>query len=239
METEREREERAPAPALYQRLNYLGLMAGFHRALRVEYNGQILHTIQIVILAIIQEENVKNGKLCKKEIIYSRIGNYSNIGKYTLELERILLLRRIPRLGYETTIKAEFLLREISTILGKILNTRPLRRRGKKHSGPHTAHSTSKRARNPWKEHAIGKYSKRPLAPIETFEALVKETINKQGLNKRVKYALLRTLGMKANEAKEAVKQLTPRKRNERIKPVLNSILTKLVSDTQPENLKG
>ena len=84
---------------------------------------------------------------------------------------------------------------------------------------------------HPYTKNVKGKYNARPVVQIDTFNQLVSEVISKPGLNKRVKYALLRALGMPNDKAKEALKQVQPMKHTERIKPILRAMLSDLASD--------
>jgi hypothetical protein len=216
----------APATSA-ERLNYLGMLNGLNSVLRVEYKGEILPPGCILILAIIHAENLKTGHLCKRAVIQYRFGTHSLSGKYLLFLERSLLLRHVPNMGYIATVDGELLIRDVCTNLGRLLKSKPTRRQRKQASpdGPRP---------NPWSKH--GQHNKRPLAPIETFNALVNEVLTKPGLNQKTKYVLLRALGMKRAPAQAALKQLQPLKNSERIKPVLAHILADIVQPAPTQN---
>lgn len=196
-----------------QPLNMLALLAGINEVTRVEVGGDFLYRGHVVIMAIIHEENIKNKYLCTYKKVYSRFGSKSQIGNYVSFLERSCLINRNQGQGYNLTIEGELLLRQISTELFRLLLNRPTRRKVKKGSQP-----------------------KRQRPAIETFEQLVNEVLNKAGLNQRVKYALLRALGMSAKQAKAAAQQLQPLTHTERIKPVLKCLLSQIPSDTNTKS---
>ncbi len=211
-----------------ERANYLNLLANLYGLLNVNYRGEILQFGCVLVLAIIQAENRKAGNLCKRRIILSQFGQGTHCGTYLSILERNLLIRQVPNLGYESTIGGELLLRDISTDMGRLLNNKLSKRLQKKSDA--LARPTGP---NPWTRHKA-----KPLQP-ETFEDLIKQTLQKPGINKMVRYALLRQLGVKAGRAKELIKQLEPLKHTERIKPVLADILNKMASEPQSQNTKG
>jgi len=211
-EKTREREtERGTTHPTAEPVNVLCLLHGLNSVLRVEYGGEMLPVGSSLILAIIQQENIKNGNYCTHDQILSRFGKNSRNGNYVSILEKHGLIIRPKLNAYSATTQGEILLKQISTELIRLLHNRPTKDKRKK-------------ARQP----------KRQRPPLETFEQLVNEVLNKAGLNQRVKYALLKTLGMTTAQAKAALKQLQPLKHTERIKPILKDMLYTLTNEVKP-----
>lgn len=208
--------EEAQGRAHRQPPNTLQFLREFNRVLWQSYRGDLLAPECVLILAVIRTE-LEKGNFCKRSVINSQVGKTTRNGMFIQILERHGLINRVPPACYSNTINGEILLNSVIIDLDRILQNKPTK--------PKRIKPDQQRPRQ------------RP--PIETFEELVKETLNKKGLSQRVKYALLRALGMKANEAKQAVKAIAPMKHTEKIKPVLKNILTDLINNTEAENTKG
>ncbi len=218
-----------PASSLKKKpLNTLSLLAYLHEVLRIDYRGVLLPRGCVVILAIIHEETTRKGNLCKQKIVKSRFGNRSHVGNYVSILEGNGLILTSLNNGYKLTTDGELLLRNVITDLNRILLNKPTKRTSKKATGtsPH-----------PWIKNVKGKYNAKPIVTIETFDQLVSEVLNKPGLNKKVKYALLRALGMDHVKAKKAIKQIAHLKNSERIRPILKGLLSQIEGDkvTKPQ----
>lgn len=197
--------------------NYLEGIARLRELFEVDYKGTLIPFASVMILAIIHNENQQTGNLCKKGTIVSQFKTNSKNGTTLSILESKGLINKINKIGYWATAEGEYLLRFSLNKFARVVENKPTKR---------------KRVIDP-------NQRPRQKPPIETFEQLVSETLNKKGLNKRVKYALLRTLGMKKDQAQQALKIITPLKHTERIKPVLKNILIDLINNTEPENTKG
>lgn len=198
---------------------------------RVVYRGQKVGVWCVIALMIIDEHTQKAG-YCRWTQLNSQFGTRSQSGKYVSNLESLGLIFQPVRGGYALTVEGELFARDIVTEFRKVLNSKPSKRIRILQAEPDPV--TGKRPQ-PWKK-GKGMYVKRPLAPIETFNQLVNEVLSKKGLNKKVKYAMLRALGMKKDQAREAIAKLENGIHTERIKPILKDILQDL-ANTEP--LKG
>lgn len=223
----RETGNQEPGHALQpsNRLNMLGLLSGFNSVVIVEYRGETIPAACSIILAIIVNE-YRNEGFCNKDVISSQFGRNSLTGNYLDILERTGLIKRIILGQWMPTSEGEIFLRSIATDLNRLILNKPTARFKKppREDGTHHPH--------PWQKNSKGHHVRRPLPPLETFNQLVSEVLSKKGINKKAKYVLLRALGMKVPQAKEAIKQLEKGKHTERIKPILKEILSKLANDT-------
>ena len=226
-EKSKKRETGNPEPAhglqAKQCLNMLGLLSGLNRVLGIEYRGQVIPPGSMVILAIIVNE-YRNEGFCNHDVILSQFGRNALNGKFVSILERSLLIKRIELGQWMPTAEGELLLRSVITDLNRIVLNKP----SKRWRNPDAPTGTRHNQNHPFKKNVKGLHFKRPQVPIDSFNRLVEEVLSKPGLNKKAKYILLRALGMKVPQAKEAIKQLEKGKHTDRIKPILKDILSKL-----------
>lgn len=217
---------RGTTPPTKQQLNTREMLMRLNNVLSVEYRGERLTPTCALILAIICEETGKEG-FCEHRVVVSQAGRTSNNGIHYKVLFRLNLISRQAQGVYHPTAEGELLIRSITTDLNRILLNKPTKRFKKKDHQAGTQPS-----QHPWYKNAKGLHVRRPMAPIETFNELVNEVLCKKGLNKKTKYVLLRALGMKPDQAKEAIRKLEHGKNTERIRPILKSILSDLASNT-------
>lgn len=204
-------------------LNTAGAIAAFPRLAQATYRGEKVGTWCALAMMIIAE-NSKNGQICTWSMISSQFGTSSHPGKYVAVLERLGLAIRPAFDAYALTVDGELFVRGMITDLNRILESRPIKRK-------HKSTDPDNHGAHPWLK-PKGMYVKRPMAPIETFNQLVEEVLSKKGVNKKAKYVLLRTLGMKAKPAKEAIAKLANGTHTDKIKPILKDILSELASQS-------